>query len=199
MGRGAESIYCRYIKRALDILLSALLIFFLCLPMLIIAIAVRSESEGGAIFKQTRRGRGGKEFVCYKFRTMYAHAPKNMPASRFADHEKYVTRVGGFLRKSSLDELPQLFNVIRGDMSIVGPRPLICEEEQMHEGRLREGVYNIRPGITGLAQISGRNYLRDEEKLKQDSIYLSDLRLLLDAKIILSTLKKVITHEGVGH
>ncbi|MBQ2308794.1 MAG: sugar transferase, partial [Clostridia bacterium] len=75
MGRGAESIYCRYIKRALDILLSALLIFFLCLPMLIIAIAVRSESEGGAIFKQTRRGREGKEFVCYKFRTMYAHAP----------------------------------------------------------------------------------------------------------------------------
>lgn len=199
MSRGAESIYCRYIKRALDILLSALLIFFLLLPMLVIALAVRSESEGGAIFRQTRRGRGGKEFVCYKFRTMYTHAPKNMPASRLADRGKYVTRVGKLLRKSSLDELPQLFNVLKGDMSIVGPRPLICEEKQMHEGRIRNGVYSIRPGITGLAQVRGRNLLCDEEKLEQDSIYLSDIRLGLDAKILLSTIKKVITHEGVGH
>jgi O-antigen biosynthesis protein WbqP len=199
MSRGAESIYCRYIKRALDILLSALLIFFLLLPMLVIALAVRSESEGGAIFRQTRRGRGGREFVCYKFRTMYTHAPKNMPASRLTDRGKYVTRVGKLLRKSSLDELPQLFNVLKGDMSIVGPRPLICEEEQMHEGRIRNGVYSIRPGITGLAQVRGRNLLCDEEKLEQDSIYLSDIRLGLDAKILLSTIKKVITHEGVGH
>ena len=199
MSRGAESIYCRYIKRVLDIFLAAILIFFLLLPMLAISIAVIAESSGGAIFKQKRRGRGGKEFICYKFRTMYKYAPSNMPASSFSDHEKYVTRVGRFLRESSLDELPQLFNVLRGDMSIVGPRPLICAEEKMHEGRLRQGVYSIRPGITGLAQISGRNSLCDEEKLTQDSIYLFGVGLRLDAKILFSTLKKVITHEGVGH
>ncbi len=199
ISRGAESIYCRYIKRALDIFLSAILIFFLLLPMLVIAVAVVCESSGGAIFRQKRRGRGGAEFTCYKFRTMYKHAPSNMPAASFYDHEKYVTRVGRLLRRSSLDELPQLFNVLLGDMSIVGPRPLICEEEKMHEGRLHNGIYSIRPGITGLAQISGRNALCDEEKLEQDSIYLSDLRLGLDAKILFSTLKKVITHEGVGH
>lgn len=199
MSRGVSSVYCRYIKRALDIFLSAILIFFLLLPMLVISVAVISESSGGAIFRQKRRGRGGKEFTCYKFRTMYKHAPENIPASSFADHEKYVTKVGSFLRRSSLDELPQLFNVLRGDMSIVGPRPLICEEEKMHEGRIRNGVYSIRPGITGLAQVSGRNALCDDEKLEQDSIYLSDLRLVLDAKILFSTLKKVITHEGVGH
>jgi O-antigen biosynthesis protein WbqP len=199
MSRGAESVYCRYIKRALDIFLSAILIFFLLLPMLVIALAVMAESSGGAIFRQKRRGRGGAEFTCYKFRTMYTYAPGNMPASSFSDHKKYVTGVGNFLRRSSLDELPQLFNVLRGDMSIVGPRPLICEEEKMHEGRLRNGVYSIRPGITGLAQINGRNSLCDEEKLEQDSIYLSDIRLGLDAKILFSTLKKVIRHEGVGH
>ena len=195
--KGAEGIYCRYIKRGLDIALSALLIFFLFIPMLLIALAIMLESRGGAIFRQRRCGRGGKDFVCYKFRTMYQSAPKDMPASRLVDSERYITRVGRFLRRSSLDELPQLFNVLKGDMSLIGPRPLIPIEEEMHRGRRENGVYSIRPGITGLAQVSGRNSLCDSEKLRQDIIYLSDMRLGLDARILLSTLKKVITREGV--
>ena len=195
----AGGVYCRYIKRVLDVILSAILIFFLALPMLVIAISVAAESRGGVIFRQTRLGRGGSEFVCYKFRTMYSYAPKNLPAAKLKNSALYVTRVGRFLRKSSLDELPQLFNVLRGDMSLVGPRPLICEEENMHEGRMKNGVYSLRPGITGLAQINGRNALCDEEKLKQDGMYLERLGLRLDARIIISTLKKVLTHEGVEH
>lgn len=195
----AQGIYCRYVKRALDILFSALLLFFLCLPMALIALAVALDSKGGVIFRQIRRGRDGREFVCYKFRTMYRSAPSNRPASRLENAEAYVTRVGKYLRRSSLDELPQLFNVLKGDMSLVGPRPLISEERDMHEGRMRDGVYTIRPGITGLAQISGRNALCDEEKLRADGRYLLSLSPQLDAKILLLTLKKVLWREGVGH
>jgi O-antigen biosynthesis protein WbqP len=189
-------IYRAFLKRALDLVLAILLALLLLLPMLIIAVAIRAESEGGAIFKQERRGRGGRVFVCYKFRTMRRDAPSNMPASSFQDRELYVTRVGRFLRRSSLDELPQLFNVIRGDMSLVGPRPLICEESEIHDGRQREGVYALRPGITGMAQIGGRNSLDDREKLEKDTYYLHNLRPSLDAKILFSTLSCVIKREG---
>lgn len=198
-GVRAGGIYCRYIKRALDILFSALLLFFLSLPMALIALAVALDSKGGVIFRQIRRGRDGREFVCYKFRTMYRSAPSNCPASRLENAGSYVTRAGKFLRRSSLDELPQLFNVLKGDMSLVGPRPLISEECDMHEGRMRNGVYSIRPGITGLAQISGRNALCDDEKLREDGRYLLSLSPRLDAKILILTLKKVLWREDVGH
>lgn len=194
----ADRFYCRYIKRAFDLLFSALLLFFLSLPMLFIALAVRIDSKGEAIFKQVRCGREGREFICYKFRTMYSDAPHDRPAARFENAEYYVTRVGRLLRRSSLDELPQLFNVLKGDMSIVGPRPLIKEEQGMHEGRMISGVYKIRPGITGLAQISGRKLLCDEEKLMADQCYLSKMGALVDMGIVLQTLKKVMTREGVG-
>ena len=174
-------IYRAFLKRALDLFLALMLALLLLLPMLIIAVAIRAESEGGAIFKQERRGREGRVFVCYKFRTMRRDAPSNMPSSLFSERELYVTRVGRFLRKSSLDELPQLFNVIRGDMSLVGPRPLICEESEIHDGRQRAGVYALRPGITGMAQIGGRNSLDDREKLEKDTYYLHNLRPSLDA------------------
>ncbi len=189
-------IYRAFLKRALDLILALVLSILLLLPMLIIAVAIRAESDGSAIFKQERRGRGGRVFVCYKFRTMRRDAPSNMPASSFQDRELYVTRVGRFLRRSSLDELPQLFNVIRGDMSLVGPRPLICEESEIHDGRQRVGVYALRPGITGMAQIGGRNSLDDREKLEKDTYYLHNLRPSLDAKILFSTLSCVIKREG---
>ena len=189
-------IYRAFLKRALDLILALVLSILLLLPMLIIAVAIRAESDGSAIFKQERRGRGGRVFVCYKFRTMRRDAPSNMPASSFQGRELYVTRVGRFLRRSSLDELPQLFNVIRGDMSLVGPRPLICEESEIHDGRRREGVYALRPGITGMAQIGGRNSLDDREKLEKDTYYLHNLRPSLDAKILFSTLSCVIKREG---
>ena len=167
--------------------------------MTVIAVCIRLDSNGEIIFKQKRCGRDGKEFICYKFRTMYQSAPKNIPASSFVDYKRHVTRVGRFLRRSSLDELPQIFNVLRGDMSLVGPRPLIFEEAQMHEKRMREGVYKLRPGITGMAQVSGRNLLDDEEKLENDRYYLDNLRLWLDLKICAYTLVKIFSKEGALH
>jgi len=193
-----DRVYCRYIKRSLDIVFSGLLLFFLLLPMLIISVVIRCDSSGRAIFKQKRFGRSGRPFVCYKFRTMYENAPRSMPAADFLDKDRYITRVGRFLRRTSLDELPQLFNVLKGDMSLVGPRPLICEELSIHERRMRSGVYSLRPGITGMAQVNGRNLLCDDEKLKNDSYYLENIKILLDIKIILRTILKVIRGDGVN-
>lgn len=195
--RCEERIYCKYIKRILDALFSFLLLFFLLLPLFVICVIIRIDSPGKAIFKQKRIGRGGKPFVCYKLRTMYKNAPPTIPASAPEEQSKYITRVGRFLRRSSLDELPQLFNVLKGDMSLVGPRPLILEESGIHEGRMNEGVYKLRPGITGMAQIDGRNRLDDGEKLKRDAYYLQNIKMRLDAKIIFNTALKVIRGEGV--
>lgn len=192
-----KRIYCRYVKRILDFVFSFLLLFFLLLPMLVIAVAIRSDSFGNAIFKQKRMGRGGRVFICYKFRTMYVSAPPDRPAADFSDSEKYVTRVGRFLRRSSLDELPQLFNVLKGDMSLIGPRPLICEEKEIHKRRMDGGIYALRPGITGMAQVSGRNLLCDEDKLRTDAYYLENIKIWLDIKILLKTFSKVIKGEGI--
>ena len=194
--RREERVYCRYIKRMLDILLSGILLLFLMLPILIICVIIRLDSSGAAIFKQVRLGRRGVPFVCYKFRTMYIYAPTNMSAT-FEGRYRYITRVGKFLRRSSLDEIPQLFNVFKGDMSLVGPRPLISDEKKVHEGRMSKGVYSLRPGITGMAQISGRNLIGDEEKLKKDTYYLKNVKIWLDMKIILKTIAKVFKGEGI--
>ena len=193
-----EKIYCRYIKRVLDVVLSSFLLIFLLLPMLAIAVVIRAETPGNAIFKQHRVGREGKEFVCYKFRTMYKSAPPALSAAELVDRDKYITRVGRILRRTSLDELPQLFNVLKGEMSLVGPRPLICEEREIHRKRFERGVYSLRPGITGMAQISGRNLLGDDEKLAGDSYYLQNIKMTLDAKIIFRTFFKVAKGEGVN-
>lgn len=192
-----KKIYCQYVKRALDIVFSIALIILLLLPMFLIAVIIRCDSEGNAIFRQRRVGRGGKIFTCYKFRTMYTDAPRDRAAADFKDIDRYITRTGRFLRRSSLDELPQLFNVFLGQMSLIGPRPLICEEGDMHRRRMEEGVYTLRPGITGVSQVSGRNMLGDEDKLTGDVYYLENVRLLLDVKILLRTLIKVFSGEGV--
>ena len=196
--KGALGLYCRYVKRLLDILFSSILILFLFPFMLAISAAIVLESKGGAIFKQKRMGRNGKTFICYKFRTMKFDAPHNMPAKAFEERDKYVTRVGKLLRRSSLDELPQLFNVLLGDMSIVGPRPLICEELEVHKLRESAGIYMLRPGLTGLAQVNGRNLLCDSEKIENDKIYLDNVKMRLDVKIIFMTFRCVIGGKGVS-
>ena len=193
----SKKIYCKYVKRVLDIFFSAILIIFSLPAMIIIGAAIRIDSSGGAIFKQQRMGKNGKTFICYKFRTMYIDAPCDVPARKFCDSNKYVTRVGSFLRRSSLDELPQLFNVLFGDMSIVGPRPLISEEKEMHRIRKNAGIYELRPGLTGLAQIKGRNLLCDSEKIENDKLYLDSVRLRLDIKIIFMTIICVIGGKGI--
>ena len=187
------------VKRALDVFLSSLLLFFLAIPMLIIWLTVRISSRGEGIFKQVRIGRGGKSFVCYKFRTMYKTAPANTPSSDFSSVEKYVTPVGRLLRRTSLDELPQLFNVLKGDMSLVGPRPLISEETEVHRLRGEYGVYSIRPGLTGLSQINGRDSLTDRRKAELDRAYLEAFGFIQDVKIIGKTVTGVISGDGIAN
>ena len=191
------SVYCKYVKRILDILFSAILILFLLPIMLFIGVLIKIDSKGNVIFKQKRMGRDGKIFTCYKFRTMIVDAPHSTPAKDFFDVEKYVTRVGAFLRRSSLDELPQLFNVFLGKMSLVGPRPLICEEYDVHQMRSEAGIYLLRPGLTGLAQIRGRNLLCDSEKIENDRLYLDNVRMMLDFKIVVMTFGCIISGVGV--
>ncbi len=193
-----ERFYCKYAKRILDFVFSLILLIFLLLPIFIISVIIRSNSSGRAIFKQKRMGRGGRIFVCYKFRTMYENAPPCCSAKDFRDKDKYITPVGRFLRRTSLDELPQLINVLKGDMSLVGPRPLICEEAEMHTKRLRKGIYTLRPGITGMAQVSGRNLLCDEDKIENDSFYLNNIKILLDLKILLKTFSKAFKSEEIN-
>ncbi len=165
--------------------------------MLVIAVAVRLDSDGEVLFKQRRIGKMGKVFECYKFRTMYKDAPDDRPSSDFADAHKYITRVGAFLRKTSLDELPQLFNVLKGDMSIVGPRPLIIAEREMHEKRMKNGVYSLRPGITGLSQVSGRDRVSDADKIRLDTQYAHSVSLLADVRIVGMTFGRVLRGDGV--
>ncbi len=185
------------VKRGLDIFFSLILLIFSAIPMLIIWAAVIIDTPGAGIFKQIRVGKDGKLFRCYKFRTMYASAPPCRSSAEFADSHKYITPVGKFLRRSSLDELPQLFNVLKGDMSIVGPRPLIISEETVHSGRRANGVYALRPGITGLAQVRGRDRLGDEQKVLLDTRYLQEVGFIADAKILGETFFRVARGEDI--
>lgn len=184
------------VKRILDILLSGLLLIFLALPMLIISFIIMLTSRGGAIFKQERVGKDGRIFVCYKFRTMYRWAPDGLPTARFENSRDYITPVGAVLRRCSLDELPQLLNVFLGDMSLVGPRPLIAGEGEIHRLRQRCGVYRIRPGITGLAQVNGRDEIEDIEKARLDVMYLRNISIAEDIKIIAKTVSGVVGGKG---
>lgn len=173
------------VKRILDMALAALLLTVLALPMALIALAVALDTPGKVIFSQMRVGRDGRYFRLYKFRTM-------LPGEA-----RQVTRTGRVLRKLSLDELPQLVNVLRGDMSLIGPRPLIPEETEMHRERARFGVYELRPGLTGLAQIHGRDFVTAEEKLRWDLEYLHNFGFCQDVKILWATVPKVLRGDGV--
>lgn len=171
--------YCRA-KRLLDVIISAAVLALLLIPMAVIGAAVYFDDHGTVFFTQNRVGMHGKLFRIYKFRTMTEGAQQN------------VTRVGRILRRLSLDELPQLYNIIRGDMSLIGPRPLIPEEGRIHTLRLRSGVYGIRPGLTGLAQINGRDLISPQEKLVWDVRYLRHFGLRQDLRILLATLPKIL-------
>lgn len=187
----------KFLKRVLDIIIAYFLLLFLYFPMLIIALSIYVIDGGPIIFKQVRVGKNGRTFVCYKFRTMYTSAPRNLSTEEFKNASEYVTRTGAFLRKTSLDELPQLLNVLAGEMSIIGPRPLIPEEKELHSLRKKTGVYEARPGITGLAQICGRDRLSNERKLECDVIYAENMCLINDIKILKGTVFKIIKGDGV--
>ena len=187
----------RWWKRFFDIVLSAVGLLVLLIPMALVAIAVYIDDPGKVIFAQYRVGLNGKRFRLYKFRTMKMNTPKYMSTMDLHDPDQYITRVGRILRKTSLDEIPQLLNVLKGDMSLIGPRPLISDEYEIHTMRSRFGVFSIRPGVTGLAQINGRDTVSPNEKVHWDVKYLEDFGLKMDLKILFSTVPKLFGGEGV--
>lgn len=189
-------VYLR-VKRLLDIVLSAMGLAVLLIPIILIALVVYLGDPGSVFFAQYRVGLHGKRFKLYKFRTMKAETPKYLATAELEDPEQYVTKTGRFLRKYSLDEIPQLFNILKGDMSLVGPRPLISDEYEIHAARMRFGVYNLRPGVTGLAQINGRDLLSPEEKVRWDVKYLNEFGPVMDLKILLKTIPKIVDGHDV--
>ena len=174
------------IKRVLDIIYASAGLMLSTLPLSCIAIAVKATSEGPFLFRQTRIGQNGAPFVCYKVRTMKNETPQ-CPSAKLKNCTEYLTPVGSFLRNHSLDELTHLFHVLRGDMSVIGPRPLIPEERELHRIRTEKGVYAMRPGISGLSQINGRDDLSDRRKAMLDTIYLENASLWLDFTILIRT------------
>lgn len=186
------------VKRVLDVLFSMAGMLLLCVPAALIAVILWLDDPGPVFFCQERVGLHGKTFMLYKFRTMKVNAPRYVSSLDFRDSGIYVTRIGAILRKSSLDEIPQLYNVLKGDMSLVGPRPLIAAERDIHRYRMYFGVYNIRPGVTGLAQINGRDQLRSAEKLCWDVAYMENYGLLQDLRIMLSTLPLMVHKHPHG-
>lgn len=186
--------YAKYIKRILDFVLSLVALIVLSPVLLIVAILVRVKLGSPVIFKQQRPGKNEKIFTLYKFRTMTDKKDEN--GNLLPDSER-LTKFGKLLRSTSLDELPELVNILKGDMAIVGPRPLLVEylplynEEQKHR-------HDVRPGLTGLAQVSGRNSITWEEKFNDDLEYIEKISILEDVKIIFTTIGKVFKREGIS-
>ncbi|WP_062411057.1 MULTISPECIES: sugar transferase [Paenibacillus] len=183
-------------KRLIDIVLS-LLASLIFLPIfIIIAILIKLDSKGPIFFKQKRAGKNGSLFYIYKFRSMKVDTP-NLATDKLNNPEEYITNLGKFIRKTSLDELPQLINILKGDMSIVGPRPALYNQYELIEARHQKGINCIRPGLTGYAQIMGRDFISDDQKVEYDKYYLDHMSLLLDLKILFLTFSKVIKAENV--
>ncbi|MCK9478955.1 MAG: sugar transferase [Firmicutes bacterium] len=188
----------QYVKRALDIIFCAIALTLLPPVMIIISILIKVDSKGAIFFKQQRIGKDGKHFDIYKFRTMVEDAEKVGTGLNSYKNDTRVTKVGEFLRTSSLDELPQLFNILKGEMSFIGPRPPVTYHPYKYsnyplDAKIR---FNVKPGVTGYAQINGRNSLSWEDKFKYDLYYVDNISFLLDLKIFILTVFKVIKMEG---
>lgn len=183
-------------KRIFDFIAALLLLILLSPLFLTIGIIILIDDGGPIIFKQYRVGKGNKLFYIYKFRTM-KNGTRNVASGELGESDQSITRSGKLLRKTSLDELPQLFNILKGDMSFVGPRPLIPEEKEIRVLREKYNVFSVRPGMTGLAQINGRDTLDDEEKASFDRYYVNARSLLLDIRIIFKTVVVVLTGKNV--
>lgn len=184
-------------KRIFDVLLSLAVIISLSPVFLLLFIFIKVDSPGPILFRQKRIGKGKEEFEILKFRTMKIDAPKDMPTHLLDKPETYITRSGKFLRKTSLDELPQFFNILRGDMSLIGPRPALWNQFDLIEERDKYKANDVLPGLTGLAQINGRDELPIEVKAKIDGGYVEHMTMLLDMKILVWTFVYVFRSEGV--
>lgn len=185
-------------KRALDLILAAGALVVLALPMMAVAVAVRATSKGPAIYWSDRVGRDNKLFRMPKFRSMRIETPA-VATHLLTDTTAWLTPIGGFLRKSSLDELPQLWSILRGDMSIVGPRPALFNQDDLIALRTEHGVHQLRPGLTGWAQVNGRDELPIPDKVRLDVEYLRNRSLAMDARTIAMTVGKVLRAKDVSH
>lgn len=185
------------VKRILDLFLSVVGLVVLSPLFLILIIAIKLESKGPVFFKQKRVSIHKSHFDILKFRTMRIDTPKDTPTHLLENPEQYITKVGKFLRKSSLDELPQILNIIAGSMSIIGPRPALWNQYDLLEERDKYGANDIKPGLTGWAQINGRDEIPNELKAELDGEYVKRVSLLFDVKIFMSTVFSVATSKGV--
>ena len=188
--------YKKFLKRGFDIVLSTVGIVAFTIPMGIIALAIKMDSKGPVFFKQKRVGLNKEHFEILKFRTMRIDTPKDVPTHELSDPKKWITKIGRILRKTSLDELPQLFNIFKGEMSIIGPRPALWNQFDLIEERDKYGANGVRPGLTGLAQISGRDELEIPVKARLDGEYVEKMSLAFDIKCFIKTIGSVIKSEG---
>ncbi len=185
------------LKNLLDFLISLTALLVLLLPLLLLAVIIKIDDPGPVFFRQKRIGKNQRPFMMLKFRTMRTSTPKDTPTHLLKNPEQYITRTGRFLRKTSLDELPQLLNILAGQMSIVGPRPALWNQDDLNEAREALGVHQVRPGLTGWAQINGRDELEIPVKAALDGEYLQKFGLWMDIRCFLGTFLAVLSSKGV--
>ena len=192
-----HAMYKKLVKRLLDIVLSLTGLIVSAIPMAVITLIIKREDPGPAVFKQKRFGIHKSFFTLYKFRSMKLSTPHDVPTHQLEDPEQYLLKSGKFIRKYSLDELPQLLNIFKGDMSVIGPRPALWNQDDLIEERDKYGANDVKPGLTGWAQINGRDELEIPVKAKLDGEYAQKLSFLFDCRCFFGTFLKVLRHEGV--
>ncbi|MGI6635202.1 MAG: sugar transferase [Christensenellales bacterium] len=192
-----HSFYRSYGKRAIDFVLSGVGVIVLLPLFLIIAAFIKLESKGPILFRQKRVGLHKKNFSIMKFRTMRTDTPKDTPTHMLSNPDQYITKVGRFLRKTSLDELPQIFNILKGDMAVIGPRPALWNQDDLIAERDKYGANDILPGLTGWAQINGRDELEIPIKAKLDGEYVEKMSFMFDFKCFFGTIISIFKRDGV--
>lgn len=192
-----RAMYKKIGKRLLDIILSLVGLIVSAIPMAIVALVIKREDPGPAVFKQKRFGIHKSFFTLYKFRSMKLSTPHDVPTHQLENPEQYLLKSGKFIRKFSLDELPQLLNIFKGDMSVVGPRPALWNQDDLIAEREKYGANDVKPGLTGWAQINGRDELEIPVKAKLDGEYAQKQSFLFDCRCFFGTFLKVLKHEGV--
>lgn len=189
--------YCHFVKRVLDMILSFCALVILAIPMAVVAVMIKLDSKGPVLFWQKRVGIHKETFMMPKFRSMYTETPAEMPTHLLNDPERWITPVGKVCRKLSIDELPQIWSILTGKMSIIGPRPALWNQFDLIEERDKYGANDVRPGLTGWAQINGRDELEIPVKAKLDGEYVEKMSFLFDCKCFFGTILAVLRHDGV--
>ena len=189
--------YKHFLKRVIDFILSLIGLIVLSPVFIILCIWIKLDSKGPIFFRQKRVGKNKKHFNILKFRTMYIDTPKDMPTHMLSNPDQYITKAGKFLRKTSLDELPQIINILKGEMAIIGPRPALWNQDDLIAQRDKYGANDIKPGLTGWAQINGRDELEIDVKASLDGYYVEHMSFSFDMKCFFGTITSVLKHEGV--